>query len=52
MEVASRLRECFSDRAAIIRLGGDEFVVLLEGVADAEDVGLIESSWLRSDRPS
>ena len=44
VEVASRLRECFSDRAAIIRLGGDEFVVVLEGVADAEDVGgLIES---------
>lgn len=36
--VAERLAHCVRDTDTVARLGGDEFVVLLEGIAEPEDV--------------
>ncbi|HET9699996.1 MAG TPA: EAL domain-containing protein [Burkholderiales bacterium] len=38
VQVAARLRECARDRDTVARLGGDEFVVVLDEVADPQQV--------------
>ncbi len=46
VEFASRLGAVFGSTSSIIRLGGDEFVVVLEEVADGEDVRELIESFL------
>jgi diguanylate cyclase (GGDEF)-like protein/PAS domain S-box-containing protein len=41
-EVAQRLKGCVREADTVARLGGDEFVVLLENVAERDNVKLIE----------
>jgi diguanylate cyclase (GGDEF)-like protein len=44
--VAIRLQSCLADPAPISRLGGDEFVILLEDVAELDDVIALAESIL------
>jgi len=45
-EMASRLRECLRASDVVARLGGDEFVVLVQEIADANEVSQIARSIL------
>jgi diguanylate cyclase (GGDEF)-like protein/PAS domain S-box-containing protein len=46
LTVAQRLRACARPGDTAARLGGDEFVVLLEDLADADDVGVVATRFL------
>lgn len=52
VEVASRLRSSIRASDVVARLGGDEFVVLLNDVADVEQIALVARKLLTSLAPS
>jgi diguanylate cyclase (GGDEF)-like protein len=52
MEVARRLGSCVRERDVVVRLGGDEFIIILNEVADNEQVATVAAKALAAIRPA
>jgi diguanylate cyclase (GGDEF)-like protein/PAS domain S-box-containing protein len=48
IEVARRLQSCVRKVDTVSRHGGDEFIILIAGISNAEDVGVIAQKLLNS----
>jgi diguanylate cyclase (GGDEF)-like protein len=52
IEVALRLRSCVRESDVVVRLGGDEFIIILNEVANNEQVATVAQKVLAAIRPA
>jgi diguanylate cyclase (GGDEF)-like protein len=52
VEVANRLRGCVRNSDLVARFGGDEFVIVLDGIADQNEISVVASNILTALMPA